>query len=289
MIKFLGDENIFDNLATAFGVVIPVPVEFSTSYGKGTSNGPQAILNASQYVELYDEVFEKEFYQKGILTAPIVNSAKTPQETMKQIENTVQQYIENDKFVIALGGEHSVSKAVFTPFNQKFKGLSILQLDAHADLRYSYEDSVHSHACVMRRIWELNKNIVQCGIRSVSAEEAEFIKKNKIKTYFAHILKKENNWDDVIDQLGDNVYLTIDVDFFDPSIMPSTGTPEPGGFFWDETINFLYNLFSKKNVVGWDLVEFSPISAIHHAEFMAAKLVYKLFAFKFNSMLSGKS
>ena len=154
-------------------------------------------------------------------------------------------------------------------------------MDAHADLRDSYEESQYSHACVMRRIWEKNKNIIQCGIRSLSKDESEFIKENKINTFFAYNLKIEHNWDKVINKLEKNVYLTIDVDFFDPSIMPSTGTPEPAGFFWDETMSILDKLFSSKNVVCCDVVELSPIKNMNHADFMIAKLVYKLFGYKY--------
>jgi agmatinase len=286
MRKFLGEENNFDNPEKAFGVVVPFPFEFSTSYGAGTANGPGAIIEASQYVELYDEVFDQEIYKNGILTSRSIKLTNNPEQSLQKIEDHVRKYLTKDKFIVALGGEHSISRAVFAPFHEKYDNLSILQLDAHADLRYSYEDSIYSHASVMRRIWEINRNIVQCGIRSLSEEEAVFIKENQINTFFAHMLKDKNNWDEVISRLNKNIYLTIDVDFFDPAIVPSTGTPEPGGFFWDETIHFLEKLFFKKNVVGCDVVELSPIQNIHHADFMIAKLVYKIFGFKWKSQRS---
>ena len=284
MKKFLGEENIYDNQETSFGVVVPIPFEFSTSYGKGASKGPQAIIDASEYVELYDEVLKSEAYKSGILTAEYPEYKKNPAQAIEQIKKQIKEYIVENKFVVALGGEHSLSQAVFAAHMDKYTNLSVLQLDAHADLRDTYEGNKFSHASVMKRIWELNRNIVQCGIRSLSKEEAVFIKENNINTFFAHDLKSKNDWDKVIDKLSENVYLTIDVDFFDPSIMPATGTPEPGGFFWDETMSILDKLFSSKNVVGCDVVELSPLKEMHHADFMIAKLVYKLFGFKLQNM-----
>jgi agmatinase len=280
MNKFLGEENIYDNPETSFAVVVPAPFEFSTSYGKGASKGPQAIINASEYVELYDEVLDFETFKNGILTAENPEYDKNPAEALEQIRKQTKDYIDEKKFVVALGGEHSISSALFAAHNENYDDLSVLQLDAHADLRDSYEGSKYSHASVMKRIWEMNPNIVQCGIRSLSKEESDFIKENNINTFFAHELKNKNNWDEIIEKLNENVYLTIDVDFFDPSIMPTTGTPEPGGFYWDETLKFLHKLFSDKNVVGCDLVELSPIKDMQHTDFMIAKLVYKIFGYK---------
>ena len=280
MIKFLGGENIYDDPEKSFGAVIPIPFEFSTSYGKGTSKGPEAILNASQYVELYDEVLKSEIYKNGIITAASLKLGDNPATAMDQIQSEVLKYIRNNKFIIALGGEHSISQAVYAAYNEKFADLSILQLDAHADLRDSYEGSKFSHASVMRRIWEVNKNIVQCGIRSLSKEESDFISENEINTYFAHEIKSKNNWNEIVGKLKRNIFLTIDVDFFDPSIMPSTGTPEPGGFYWDETLCFLEKVFATNNVVGCDIVELSPVKNQNQADFMIAKLVYKLFGYK---------
>ncbi|MBZ0243794.1 MAG: agmatinase [Bacteroidales bacterium] len=283
MKKFLGEENIYDDPDTSFGVVVPVPFEFSTSYGKGASKGPKAIIDASEYVELYDEILEMEAFKHGILTANYIEHKNDPQDVLRQIQQQVKNYINDNKFIVALGGEHSISSAVVAAHNEKYSDLSVLQLDAHADLRDQYEGSKYSHASVMKRIWELNCNIVQCGIRALSKEEADFIKENNIDTFFAHDLKKKDNWDEVLNKLGENVYLTIDVDFFDPSIMPATGTPEPGGFYWDETMGFLINLFTARNIVGCDVVELSPIKEMHHADFMIAKLVYKLFGMKLRS------
>lgn len=280
MKKFLGDENIFDDPDTSFGVVIPIPYEFSTSYGKGTANGPAAIIEASQYVELYDEELDCEPYKNGILTSASLTYESDPVPATIQIKNQAEKYLGENKFIIALGGEHTISQALVEACNKKYSDLSILQLDAHADLRDSYEGSRYSHACVMKRIWESNQNIVQCGIRSLSKEEALFIRENKIDTFFAHELKKMNDWEKVISKLNDDVYLTIDVDFFDPSVMPATGTPEPGGFYWDETIRNLKKLFTSKNVIACDIVELSPEKELRHADFMISRLIYKIFGFK---------
>lgn len=284
MKKFLGEENIYDDLENYFGVILPIPIEFSTSYGKGSSQGPEAIISASEYVELYDEVLDCETFKSGILTAEYREYKNNPSGAIGQIQKDVENYINENKFVIALGGEHSISQAIFSAYNKNFNNLSILQFDAHADLRESYQGSKYSHASVMRRIWEINKNIVQCGIRSLSKEEALFIKEHEIHTFFAHQIKKENNWDEILNKLKDNVYITFDVDFLDPSIMPATGTPEPGGFYWDETIEFLGKIFSSRNIVGCDVVELSPLKGLHHSDFLVAKLVYKMFSLKLQNI-----
>ena len=178
MKKFLGEENIYDDPETSFGVVVPIPFEFSTSYGKGASKGPQAIIYASEYVELYDEVLDCETFKRGILTAEYPEYNNNPAKAFGQIRKKIKKYVDDKKFVVALGGEHSISQAVFATYDEKYDDLSVLQLDAHADLRDSYEGNKYSHASVMKRIWELNRNIVQCGIRSISKEESDFIKEN---------------------------------------------------------------------------------------------------------------
>jgi agmatinase len=169
---------------------------------------------------------------------------------------------------------------LYRAYHQRFNDLSVLQLDAHSDLRYEYEDSIYSHASVMRRIYELNRNIVQAGIRSQCVEEAQFIKSERIRTFYAHRLRESGFGTELIEALSSNVYLTIDVDFLDPSIMPATGTPEPGGFLWYETIRFLRRVFAERNVVGLDVVELSPLPGLAHPDFLTAKLIYKLIGMK---------
>jgi agmatinase len=250
-------------------------VEFSTSYGKGTINGPEAILAASTYLEFYDDQLNLETWKIGIYTAPALQVVNNT-HMIHLINDYVATYLAKNKFIIGLGGEHSITYGIYQAFLKKFKNLSILQLDAHSDLRDEYEGLKISHACVMRRIWELGTKIVQVGIRSQCFEEKRFSQENDITIYYAYDLRKNGFSQGIIDNLAENVFITIDVDFFDPSIMPSTGTPEPGGFLWDETIEFISRVFKGRNVVGFDLVELSPIKGIVHPDFFVAKFIYKL-------------
>jgi len=262
-------------------VLFPVPYEHTTSYGKGTSEGPEAIIKAGPYLEFYDDQFDCEPWKMGVFTAPPADSHPDPEVFQQLLYEQTAGLLNKNKFIIALGGEHAISFGLFRAHHERFRNLSVLQLDAHSDLRDSYQGSSWSHASVMRRIWELNRKIVPVGIRSQCREERAFVKENRIPVLYAHEIRKEGFGSNVIERLDDNVYLTIDVDFFDPSIMPSTGTPEPGGFLWYETIEFLTVLFFHKNVVGIDIVELSPVSGIPHPDFMVAKLVYKLLSLKF--------
>ena len=281
MKKFLGDDNINSNFEQAQVVVLPLPVEFSTSYGKGTAAGPQAILDASAYVELYDEELDLEIWKKGIHTLVTGNLTGAPVDIMQTITSRVSTLLQQNKFVVVLGGEHSITAAVYRAYHSRYKNLSVLQLDAHSDLRNEYENSPYSHAAVMRRIWEQNNSVVQVGIRALCNEEREFINQQNINVFYAYLLAKNGFGRTPIQKLDANVYITIDVDFFDPAIMPSTGTPEPGGFFWYETLNFLRQVFHERNVVGFDVVELSPLPGLKHPDFLIAKLVSKLIGFHF--------
>jgi agmatinase len=265
----------------AGAVIMPVPYEQSTSYGKGTANGPAAILEAGPFLEYYDDEFDCEPWRFGVHVVPPADSPADPDEFQDRLTQKTAGLLENKKFVIALGGEHAVSFGLYRAFHDHFQDLSVLQLDAHSDLRKSYQENKWSHASVMRRIYELNRNIVMAGIRSQCREERDFIVENSIPVFYAHQIRNTGLGRQIIDRLKRNVYLTIDVDFFDPSVMPSTGTPEPGGFLWDETISFLAALFRSRNVVGVDLVELSPVPGVSHPNFMAAKLVYKLIGLKY--------
>ena len=281
MMKYLGQENSTGNINNAKVVIVPIPFEKTTSYGRGTAKGPDAIIKASPYLEFYDEELDTEQWKAGIYTAQNVNVKGESEFVLDSIEKEISSYITMGRFIIALGGEHTISYCVFQAFNKQFENLSILQFDAHSDLRDTYEGSKYSHACVMRRIWEKNKNIVQVGIRSQCLEEKDFIKQNNIKTYYAHNIKQNHFDPQIIDDLKENVYITIDVDYFDPSIMPSVGTPEPGGFLWYETLEFLKQIFINKNVVGLDVVELCPQESIRHPDFLVAKLIYKIIGFLF--------
>jgi agmatinase len=279
MKKFLGKENTCNSSGEARVIILPIPFEYSTCYGKGTMKGPEAILKASEYLELYDEEINYEPWREGIYTTPSLHLENKPDIDLVTIKDAVLDIYDTNHFMVALGGEHTISYGIYNALNDIYADLSILHLDAHSDMRNNYEGDKFSHACVMRRIWELNNRIVQVGVRSQCFGEKKFITKNGINVFYAHEMHKKKISEDVLKKLGENVYITIDVDFFDPSIIPSTGTPEPGGFLWNESLDFLYEIFTKKNIVGFDVVELSPIENLHHADFLVAKLIYKLIAF----------
>jgi len=280
LMQFLQNEIPEVNYSQARVAILPVPFEKTTSFGKGAAHGPQAVLEVSPFLETYDEELEVEPFNAGITTLPTLNFSGSIEADFQIITNQVNQLLDDEKFVIAIGGEHSISFPLYRAYHAKFKNLSVIQFDAHADLRDQYQGTPFSHACVMRRIFSLNQRIVQLGIRALSKEEAKFIKSSSIKTWFAHQLYK--GWSEkILHSLTENVYLTFDVDFFDPAVLPATGTPEPGGFFWPETLKFLKKLFETKNVIGVDVVELSPQPGSRHSEFTVAKLIYKLIGYKF--------
>jgi agmatinase len=287
--NFLGLDNEFSSYSDSEIVIISAPLEKSVSYGKGTSGGPKAILEASHYVEFYDEEFDAEIaMNKGICTIEGLELDKlSHQEALNKIESVTSSLLDDNKFVVTLGGEHSLSIAPITSYLKKFSNLSILQIDAHSDLRDSYEGSELSHASVMKRVYEKTKNIVQVGIRAQCKEEADLIKNDNISTFYAYSINNNaygKNWqNEVLNKLTDNVYITFDVDGLDPSIIPSTGTPEPGGLLWYETMSLLKLVGEHKNIVGFDLVELIPDPNNKYSDFVAAKLVYKMINYSFQN------
>ncbi len=287
--NFLGIPAEFSSFENSQIVILPVPFEKTISYGKGTKNGPKEIIKASRYVEFYDEELRNELcFEKGIATLPELNlDTYSVSKGINLIYKKVKKLLDQNKFVVTLGGEHSLSLAPIKAHHEKFNNISILQIDAHSDLRNSYEGSKYSHASVMARVAEFNKNIVQVGIRAQCKEEAEFIRKNNLHTFYTRdvrLNKFGKQWQNKIaNYLHDNVYITFDVDGFDPAIIPATGTPEPGGLFWDETMNLLRLVGKQKNIVGFDLVELAPSKSQCASNFIAAKLVYKLMNYAFNT------
>ncbi|MCX6149686.1 MAG: agmatinase [Ignavibacteriales bacterium] len=287
--NFLGIEKKYSNFNNSQIAILSAPFEKTVSYGKGTSKGPEEILQASHYVEFYDEELECELvFEKGICSLPALNFKKLNiEKSLKLISSAVKDLIDHKKFVVTLGGEHSISSATIKPHFQKYSELSILQLDAHSDLRESYEDSIYSHASVMARVAEFTHNIVQVGIRAQCIEESKYIKENGIITFFARDIRLNKygaDWQsEIVNHLKENVYITFDVDAFDPSLLPSTGTPEPGGLFWDETMNLLRLVGKEKNIVGFDVVELAPVKGSASSNFVAAKLVYKILNYAFQS------
>jgi agmatinase len=293
--NFLAIEDEYSSFEKSKVVILPVPYEATVSYGGGTKAGPKAILDASHYVEFYDEETKREVYRTlGIATLePIKFGNKKDEAALEQIYQTTKELIEQNKFVITLGGEHTLSQATIAAHAEKYSDLSVVQIDAHSDLRMEYQGNKYSHASIMARVCEFldPKRIVQVGIRAQCIEEAEFIKEKGITTMYAHEIREGKYtkllkpWEDfAIEKLTEHVYVTFDVDGLDPSIMPATGTPEPNGLFWHETMSFLKKLGQKKTVVGCDVVEFAPIANLHYADITAAKIVSKMINYFVHSL-----
>jgi len=258
-------------------VLIPVPYDGTSSWQKGADKGPDAFLEASENMELYDIETRTEVYRQGIYLAPPVTEDSSPDKMVEAVYKTTKNYIKQEKFVTLFGGEHSISIGAIRAFNESFPELTVVQIDAHADLRPEYEGSPYNHACAVHEASK-KANLVQVGIRSMDVSEVEHMDENQV--YFGHDLYED--WmDDAIGQMTPNVYITIDLDAFDPSIMPSTGTPEPGGMFFYETLEFIKMMFKKKNVVGFDIVELCPNDIDKSSDFLAAKLYYKMLSYKF--------
>ncbi|QCE40575.1 agmatinase [Psychroserpens sp. NJDZ02] len=260
-------------------VLIPVPYDGTSTWQKGADKGPEAFLDASENMELYDIETGTEVYNQGVYLADAVTENSSPEAMVEAVHQATKKYIKKNKFVTIFGGEHSISIGTIRAFNEMFPSLTVLQLDAHADLRKEYEGTTCNHACALYEASQTT-NLIQVGIRSMDAIETTVMDKDK--TYFAHEMALDTTWvDSAIDQMTDNVFITIDLDAFDPSIMPSTGTPEPGGLFWYETLEFLKQVFEEKNVVGFDIVELCPNKVDKSSDFLAAKLYYKMLSYKF--------
>jgi len=258
-------------------VILPVPYSSTTTWKTGTNNGPQAIIEASRHLELYDIEAKKDFSKKGIFTLDLLEPSKnSPKETILRIKKIVDKILRNKKIPFILGGEHSITLGAVMSFKDKFSDLSVLQFDAHADLRGEYEGTKYSHACVMRRIRDLKIPVTQVGIRSVSEEESKYIGKIKNSNIF---YAPDLPIDEIVNSLKKNVYLSFDLDIFDPSIMPSTGTPEPGGLGWYEVLGLIKEVSKKRKIVGADMVELDPIPGFSAPDFLAAKLAYKIIGY----------
>lgn len=278
MKHFLEIDPVERRLSSSKIVVLPVPYEGTTSYGKGTKNGPSAILKASQIVEDYDTELGFEPYKRvgGIHTALPLKASKDPH---KAVYTSVKKIMSAGKFPLMLGGEHSISYGAVKAAKEYYPDLSVLQFDAHADLRDSYYGNKFSHACIMRRIRAMCP-AVQVGIRSQDREEADYIKEYGLrKSIFYSHEYDDSKIPSIVKGLTDNVYITIDVDGFDPSVIPATGTPDPGGLLWHQVLNILKEIFAKKNVVGADVVELAPKKELHYADYTVAKLVYKMIGY----------
>ena len=261
-------------------VLIPVPYDGTSSWQKGADKGFDAFLEASENMELYDIETNSEVYKKGVFIADIIDENTSPEAMVEQVHKTVKMYIQKNKFVTIFGGEHSISIGTIRAFKDSFKNLTVLHLDAHADLRDTYEGTTCNHACA---VYEASKttNLIQVGIRSMDISELHNMDTDKV--FFAEQMKFDDSWQDrAIELMTDQVFITFDVDVFDHSIMPSTGTPEPGGLLWNETIEFLKKVFYTKEVVGFDIVELCPNPTNKAPDFMIAKLYYKMLSYKFS-------
>jgi agmatinase len=277
---FAGLTPPYSNLQQARTVILPVPYDSTSEWRGGSRHGPQAIIDASQYLELYDLELDREIYKVGIFTLPEVEPLlSSPQDMIDRVYQVIKGLIQEEKFIVLLGGEHSLSLGAVRAFKEAFPRLSVLQLDAHADLRDAYLGTKYSQACVMRRIFELCP-ISQVGVRSLSGEEKQFLTQNKLKPfYMSDLALNTASIDQIVDSLSEDVYVTIDVDVLDPSIMPAVGTPEPDGMSWRQVLDIIESVALHKHVVGFDLMEFCPGEGPGSCAFLLAKLAYKLIGY----------
>ncbi len=285
MIQYGGLEEEFTRYQTSQIVVVPVPYDGTSTWIKGADKGPQAILEASENMELYDIETDSEVYTKGIHTLDSIDNIELPEEVANTLKPIILKLLNDNKFPVVLGGEHSVSIGAFQAFAEKYPDLTILQFDAHSDMRDEYEGSKYNHACVMARGKELCK-VTQVGIRSSCIEEKEIIDKDRI--FYAHKIKTAEsvgaNWmEEVISQLSNNVYITIDLDVFDPAYLPCTGTPEPDGLSYRQVLDLIKLLIENKNLVGFDVVELAPNEDFKASDFLASKLIYQILSLKYKN------
>lgn len=288
--NFLSIEDKHSNLQDSSIVIIQAPYEHTVSYGKGAALGPKAIIEASWQVEFYDDEFDRELcFEKGIATIePIEFGNKIDQDALELIYQQASDLLALNKFVVTLGGEHTISTAPIKAHLEKFPNMSILQFDAHSDLRDSYQDSKYSHASIMARVCEFfpPSKITQVGIRAQCIEESLFIKENHINTFYASGIrtgKYGHDWiEKLVNTLGNEIYITFDVDAFDSSIMPTTGTPEPDGISYRDSLDIFREIVNQgKKIIGFDVVELAPVEGIHHTNLTCARLVYKLLNYTF--------
>lgn len=269
----------YSTLAGSKIVVVPVPYDRTSTWVKGADKGPEAIIRASANLELYDIETDSQVFLNGIFTEAPLGADFSPAEMVEAVRQRTQGHLADNKFTVVVGGEHSVSLGAVQAHAGKFPGLTVLQLDAHADLRDEYEGSRYNHACIMARIKELCP-IVQVGIRSMDASEKPLLDEDRV--FLAEDICNGTAWiDEVVARLGEHVYVTIDLDVLDPSIMPSTGTPEPGGLRWYDVLALLKTACRQRAVVGFDVVELCPTKTNWAPDFLAAKLIYKLLSYRF--------
>lgn len=276
--NFGGNEVVYDYSASRI-IIVPVPYDETSTWMKGADKGPDAIMEASVNLEFYDVETDSEIHLYGIHTIEPVREKGSPEKLVEEVYRTISLLLDSNKFPVVVGGNHTVSIGAAKAFSGHYKDLSVLQLDAHSDLRQEYEGSPMNHACVMARIREFAP-VVQVGIRSMASEESRFMDRERM--FFSHELYHDKtNYRKAIDLLSENVYITIDLDVFDPSLIPSTGTPEPGGPDYFEIMHFLKDVIKSRNVVGFDVVELCPSTGNKAPDFIAAKIIYQLLSYIF--------
>lgn len=286
-LPFLG-ADVATDYASARVVILPIPFEATTTYRRGCENGPDAILDASQQVEYYDEELDQEFWPVGIYTHDAIADTRSgtvsSEDMLRVTQNTVAKLIADGKFVIGLGGEHSITTGLVEAYRQANpdEPFTVVQIDAHGDLRNEYEGSIHNHACIMRRVVDMGLPTVQIGIRSICREEAELIKEKNLTVFRAREIATQPDWlERAVKSIPTRkVFFTIDLDGIDPTLMPGVGTPEPGGLNWYSLMTFLKQVFEAHEVIGCDVMELAPIKDSVVSEFTAAKLVYKLIGYQ---------
>lgn len=279
MRNFAGVEDEYCQKDTAAVWLQSIPYDGTSTWGKGADEGFEPFLNALENMELYDIETDSEVYKVGVHILPDVTEKSSPEAVFNTVYEGTKELLNSGKFLTFFGGEHSVSIGLIKAHYEKFENLTVLQLDAHTDLRPEYHDSPYNHACAVYDASK-NANLIQVGIRSMDIGELPHL--NRDKCYMAEDIYGKTEWvERSLHQMTNNVYITIDLDAFDPSIMPATGTPEPGGLLWNPTMQYLKKVFQQKNVVGFDIVELAPIEGLKAPNFLAAKLYYKMLSYKF--------
>jgi agmatinase len=278
MKNFGGNEVVYGYEESSI-IIVPVPYDETSTWMRGADKGPDAVLEASVNLEFYDIETSSEAHLHGIHTVEPILEKKTPGSLVNAVHDRISLLLDDGKFPVLIGGNHTVPIGSFRAFSERYENLSILQLDAHADLRQEYEGSEYNHACAMARAREV-ASIVQVGIRSMSVGELPFVERDRI-FYSYELYYDKSLYRNALDKLTEDVYITIDLDVFDPSIMPSTGTPEPGGPAYFELMHFLHDVISNRNVVGFDVVELCPSAANKAPDFLAAKIIYQLLSYRF--------
>ena len=277
---FAGIEHEYSELQNSAIILQSIPYDGTSTWGKGADKGFSAFLEAAENMELYDIEMDSEVYKHGIHIYDELRNFDSPEDMFEKSYARAKELLELNKFLTFFGGEHSISIGLIKAYYEKYKNLTVLQLDAHADLRPSYQGTSFNHACALHDARK-NCNLIQVGIRSMDISEKKEM--DFFKVYFADEIKYNEAWfDESLSQMTDDVYITLDLDVLDPSIMPATGTPEPGGLSWFLLVNYLRKVFEQKNVVGFDIVELAPINGLHAPQYLVAKLYYKMLSYKFS-------